>query len=156
MPSGNEMFFDDFLGLTKKRPLPLAINIKADGLAALVKKAMLQYAIENWFVFDMSVPDTREHLEMGNPVFARLSEYEGESVISDKAQGIWLDAFDGQWYTDGLISDLRKKGKRVCIVSPELHKRPYREFWDKLAPFKKDDGIMLCTDFPEEARTLLG
>lgn len=156
IPTGNEMLFDDFLSLLKKRQLPLAINIKADGLAALVKKTMQQHGLENWFVFDMSVPDTRDHLTVGNPVFARLSEVEIENAQSDKAQGIWLDAFDGQWYSESLIVDLRNKGKRVCIVSPDLHKRPYREFWEKLVSLRGDEGVMLCTDYPEEAKTLLG
>jgi hypothetical protein len=155
-PTGNEIPFDDFLAMLKGRPLPLAINIKADGLAPLVQQAMLKHDVKNWFVFDMSIPDTREQLKTGNPVFARLSEFEIENPLFAKAGGIWLDAFEGQWYDTDLIKKWRSKGKTVCIVSPDLHKRPYKEFWEQLAPLRDDDGIMLCTDYPEEARAVLG
>jgi glycerophosphoryl diester phosphodiesterase len=156
MPNGNEMLFDDFLDMLKGRPLPLAINIKSDGLADLVKESIEKHRIANWFVFDMSMPDTRHHINIGNPVYARMSEVESENAWWDKVQGIWLDAFEGQWYKHDLITKLRQKGKRVCIVSPDLHKRPYHEFWQTLVPLRKDDGIMLCTDHPEKAKTLLG
>lgn len=156
IPQGNEMLFDEFLAILKQRSLPLALNIKADGLAPLIKQSMQKHGMNNWFVFDMSVPDMQGHFANDNPVFARLSEFEGQTAQSDKAEGIWLDAFERQWYDQNLIDDLRKKGKRVCIVSPELHKRPHHELWQMLVPLRHDDGIMLCTDYPEEAKIVLG
>ncbi|MCK5347159.1 MAG: hypothetical protein KAR20_27305, partial [Candidatus Heimdallarchaeota archaeon] len=38
--------------------LSLAINIKADGLQKLLLDLLNEYQIENYFVFDMSVPDS--------------------------------------------------------------------------------------------------
>ena len=45
-------------------------------------------------------------------------------------------------------------GKRVCLVSPELHGRPYRPFWDMIKQngLGMSDQIELCTDRPDEAR----
>jgi hypothetical protein len=51
----------------------------------------------------------------------------------------------------------RAAGKAVCLVSPDLHKRPHLSLWGGLKQAgvflgDGDDGLMLCTDYPEEAR----
>ena len=46
------------------------------------------------------------------------------------------------------IYKLLNQGKKVCIVSPDLHKREYKSVWEK---YKNVKGIMLCTDYPKEA-----
>ena len=37
--------------------LPLALNIKSDGLYKLLKIILEKYQIKNYFLFDMSIPD---------------------------------------------------------------------------------------------------
>lgn len=154
MPSDQAIMLATFLALLEKKSLPLALNIKADGLADSVKSIMQNYAKEQWFVFDMSIPDMRAHLACGNPVFARVSEVEPEPAFYDRIAGIWLDAFyeDG-WQLDCVESWLTD-GKRVCIVSPELHKRQHQPFWRLLREHVCLDHprLMLCTDYPEEAQ----
>ncbi len=46
-----------------------------------------------------------------------------------------------------------KNGKKVCIVSPELHNRDYINLWEilKTSGLQKVDGLILCTDKPVEA-----
>ena len=41
--------------------LPLALNIKSDGLTMYIKKSLEKYQIKNYFLFDMSVPDLMEY-----------------------------------------------------------------------------------------------
>lgn len=152
MPNGNEMTLDDFLKIFGKRTLPLAMNIKADGLVIPLNKAMQAKGITDWFVFDMSIPDTRGYLQAGVPVFARMSEVEREPAWLDKSAGVWLDAFNGTWYDANVVDSLLKSGKRVCIVSPELHGRDYEPLWNTLLPLAEHPALMLCTDFPERAK----
>lgn len=157
MPTGNEIRCEDFLSLAAKARTPdghaltLALNIKADGLAPTVKKLLNQHLPVDGFVFDMAVPDMRSYLEVGVPVFTRMSEVERQPVWLEEASGVWLDAFYGEWYDRDVLEHLLEKGKRVCIVSPELHMRPHGRLWKSLLPFSTERRIMLCTDLPEEA-----
>jgi len=151
MPRGGEPTLARFLDLLQGRALPLAMNIKADGLARALREAMRRYEVTNWFVFDMSIPDMRDHLKLGNPVFARLSEVERQPPWLDQACGIWLDAFRTDWFGTADVADLLRGGKRVCVVSPELHQRDPRAVWQALRPLASTPGLMLCTDRPVDA-----
>ena len=55
------------------------------------------------------------------------------------------------WVTEDIINDHIKHGKKVCVVSPELHGRQYYDFWTKLKVMKLMNEIMICTDYPNEA-----
>lgn len=146
------MTLHHFLTLLGTDSLPLALNIKADGLADQLHRTMARHPHINWFVFDMSIPDMRGHLRVGNPTYARMSEVEQHPAWLDRITGIWLDAFDGTWYGEGTIKQLLNAGKKVCVVSPELHKRPCAETWQMLRPLAHEAGLSICTDTPHEAR----
>lgn len=155
MPDSTTMTLTDLLSIVGQRTLPLALNIKADGLAETLARSMSGFDRSSWFVFDMSVPDMRAHLRCGNPVYARLSEVESVAGWLNDAEGIWLDAFeDDRWYNMGTIDDLLAQGKRVCIVSPELHGRPHHAVWESLRSLRSRQNLMLCTDLPEEAEAV--
>jgi hypothetical protein len=109
-------------------------------------------ALRNWFVFDMSVPDTLEQLRVGNPVFCRLSEYEADGPLTRRAAGIWLDAFENIWYGPDLVRALLSRGQRVCVVSAELHGREPATQWAMLRDLAGAPNLMICTDRPDEAR----
>jgi glycerophosphoryl diester phosphodiesterase len=134
--------------------LPLAVNIKADGLQVLLKEALLRHRITNYFLFDMSVPDAMDSLTAGLRVFTRQSDVEPVPAFYEQAAGVWMDAFyDDDWLTPGAIATHLDAGKQVCLVSPELHGRPHRGFWERLraSPVIAEDRLLLCTDVPEEA-----
>lgn len=152
MPDANSMPFNELLDLVGERPLTLALNIKADGLAKAVAAAMAGSQCD-WFVFDMSVPDMLQHLNAGNPVFARMSEVELCPPWIDEVRGVWLDAFSGVWYGPDLVRSLLDRGLEVCVVSPELHGHDFKVLWNMLLPLRDLPNLMLCTDFPEEANT---
>lgn len=150
-PRGIEPDFEDCLALLRGRPLPLAINIKADGLAEELRRVCLQHHVADWFVFDMSVPDMRRQLAAGNPVYARMSEVEQIPPWPDEASGIWLDGFAALWYDAAVLSALLKRF-RVCVVSQELHGRDPAAQWAMLHPLAACERLSLCTDKPEAAR----
>lgn len=131
----------------------LALNIKSDGLQNLLKKSLKQNNINNYFVFDMSIPDTIMYLKEGINVFIRQSEYESVSPFYDRASGIWLDSFEDIWYSEEVVKKHLDNGKKVAIVSSELHKREYLKHWTFLNSWNiiNDDNLILCTDLPEKA-----
>ena len=47
------------------------------------------------------------------------------------------------------IKNILNQDKEVCIVSPDLHKREYKKVWNI---YRNINGIMLCTDYPMEAK----
>lgn len=130
-----------------------AINIKADGLKDMLLEQLQEHGIENYFTFDMSVPQMVEYIGKGIRVFTRQSEYETVPVFYKESAGIWIDGFENlDWITEELLLNHIQNGKYVCIVSPELHQREYREFWKKLKSMKLNfKYVMLCTDKPWEA-----
>lgn len=134
--------------------LTLALNIKADGLQRLLLDLMEQFQVQDAFVFDMSIPDTIQWHKAGVPVFARHSDVEEQPALYAQASGIWLDGFHSDWWDAGVVSRHVSAGKRVCIVSPDLHRREHRPVWDLLArsDLPASEEVMICTDYPEEAR----
>lgn len=158
-PGGGEMTLKEFLtqaGSQSSTAPVLALNIKADGLAPAVRRHLDQHPGLDAFVFDMSVPDMRPYLDLQIPVFARISEVEPTPAWGDRCQGLWLDAFAGDWYAPDLVERCLQAGKRVCVVSPELHGRPHQAVWAMLKPFAAHDGFLLCTDFPDRALQFFG
>ena len=157
MASNTAMPLEDFLDIYRSfgGHLPLALNIKADGLQTELKRLLNEYKVEKYFVFDMAVPDGLLYVQQKFVTFTRHSEYETIPSFYDLAQGIWLDEFLGHWITDAVIEEHFKSGKSICIVSPELHNRDnsaewqhYRELEQKIG----NDQLMLCTDMPEQAQ----
>jgi hypothetical protein len=135
--------------------LPVAINIKADGLQHLLKRALEANGITDYFLFDMSIPDALQSVKVGLRIFTRQSDVEPEPQLYAQADGVWMDAFYSEsWITAEAVHRHLDAGKSVCLVSPELHGRDHRAFWDK---FRSDSltnhpRLMICTDIPEEAR----
>jgi hypothetical protein len=157
-PDGSEMTLDAMLDILAERDLPLAMNIKADGLAKDLAEIMKARGVKDWFTFDMNVPETVVQLRLGLPVFTRASEYERAPPCYDRALGVWVDCFETIWYTPDTIETFLRDGKRVCLVSPELHGRDPMPLWSLLqaSSLVAHPSLMLCTDLPERAATLLG
>ncbi|AQT06291.1 PI-PLC domain-containing protein [Acetobacter persici] len=143
-----------------RAPAPIAINVKADGLAPQVAQLMSELDSDQtpWFAFDMSVPEMVRYLDLGIPVFTRLSETEMVPPLYDHAQGVWVDSFMKMpWYDVGVLQRQLDRRKNVCLVSPELHGHPdeTREFvWSMILKggLAEAENFMLCTDFPQHAR----
>lgn len=156
LPSGNEMTLDALLRMvTNYRqtvPFTIALNVKSDGMAITVRNQLEKFGEKiDAFVFDMAVPDLREYLNQGFKVFTRLSEVEPSPAYLEKCEGVWIDAFDSIWYDASTLRELLAQGKRLALVSPELHNRDPFELWPMLKSFHKSENLILCTDLPEQA-----
>ena len=148
-----ENFFDIYCSFSQ--PLPLALNVKADGLQIELKALLQSFDVQNYFVFDMAVPDGLQYDRQDFNIYTRLSEYESTPSFYKLAHGVWLDEFNHHWLTDSIIEEHLNAGKSLCIVSPDLHRRDYAKEWHHYKQIEKRiglDKLMICTDYPEEAR----
>jgi len=153
MATGGEMTFEELLQLMDGRNLPLALNIKADGLAERMLELLNQYGHTNYFTFDMSIPEMVKQVGMQLKVYAPLSDVNQTPVLLEKSSGVWLDGFYSIWYDNQVIEELIGRNLEVCIVSSELHGRSYEKQWGDLKSnkFISSSELLLCTDRPEEA-----
>lgn len=152
IPSGNEMSADDFFKLysTQNMKTFIALNIKADGLQGKLKELINKYNVQNYFCFDMSIPDTLGYIQSNLKIATRHSEYEQEFPFYTSSDFVWLDCFKSDWFGEKEINQHLNNNKQVCIVSSELHKRDFTDSWWK---YKQIDGkLMICTDHPQQAR----
>jgi glycerophosphoryl diester phosphodiesterase len=156
MPHGQEMTLESLLELASQYAFKpsLALNIKSDGLANSVKEICKKYPSTNYFFFDMSVPDMRGYIKNKQPVFTRLSEVERAPVWLTQSAGVWLDAFESEWYGEKIIEQYLKMNIDICVVSSELHGRNQDQLWKMLSSFKDHSGMMICTDFPQSAEKI--
>lgn len=154
-PSEPVPLFVDLLDFYDARRVitPLAINVKADGLRFALKALLQSRAVGNYFCFDMSTPEMLAYRRDGLTFFTRESEYETQPVLYADATGVWLDMFTRDWVTPDVITRHIHAGKKVALVSPELHGRPHQAFWNSLrsSGLCCDPSVMLCTDYPQEA-----
>ena len=151
------LYVDDFFKLYKStgNNLPLALNIKSDGLQEMLQNLIIKYDISNYFVFDMSIPDTLGYMKRDINYFSRQSEFEIMPSLYKECKGVWLDEFTNHWITPEIIKNHLEINKLVCIVSPELHGRNNIQEWLNYKNFitnQFSDNLILCTDNPEDAK----
>lgn len=153
-PDANAREFRLILEQSIDSKCTIAVNIKADGLASMLKTLFFKHSQIDWFAFDMSIPDMITFAREGLPFFTRASEFENDPACYHAACGIWLDAFHSTWYEPQSIQNWLNDGKKVCIVSAELHRRDRQAHWQWIldSGIAKHANLMLCTDHPEDAR----
>tara|TARA_B100001093_G_scaffold520035_1_gene612193 strand:- start:142 stop:789 length:648 start_codon:yes stop_codon:yes gene_type:complete len=140
----------NFYSKCDKQPV-LAFNIKSNGLQNELRNQLENFKINNYFIFDASVPDAIDFINLGMITYTRQSEYETSPSFYDLANGIWMDEFNRNWINDDILKFHLKNGKKICIVSPELHGRDHRLIWKKLRKTLKENPkmeISICTDYP--------
>lgn len=142
-------FFSNYAQLNSRAML--ALNIKSDGLQDSLEQLLIEFQIKRYFVFDMSIPDSLGYIRRSMPIASRLSEFESPGPLSNKANYVWLDAFESEWYADDLVEKLVEQGKSVVIVSPELHRRSHVALWERLRHLDSKGRLYLCTDLIKEA-----
>jgi hypothetical protein len=153
LPSSGVMTLGNFLNLVP-RNLTLALNVKSDGIARKAIVELKKANHNNFFFFDMSIPDMQDYLKQGIPTALRLSEFEPwVEGLTSQSDIVWLDMFESLWYDDNDITRIIEAGKSIYIVSAELHGMDNNAQWELLKPLKSYSEITLCTDCPLEALT---
>jgi len=153
IPEGNELSASEFFKIYQKYNVDsfLALNIKADGLQQKLKDLIIKYDIKNYFCFDMSIPDTLGYINHSLAIASRHSEYEQEFPFYEKSDFIWMDCFTSDWFGEMEITKHLDQDKKVCIVSPDLHKREFKNTWITYKNIS-DKNLMICTDYPDKAK----
>lgn len=147
-PTGAPLLFEDVLKAMDGRNLTLALNIKSDGLYLLgLKELLAEYNHTNYFCFDMSTPQLVKYLAQGLNCYTGCSDIQPQAPLLDQSSGVWLDCFNGDWFSASDVAAFTSRGKHVCCVSADLHGRSYQRQWSKL----KGSSARLCTDHPLEA-----
>lgn len=154
IPSTDAIALERILSIHAKTKKTLAINIKADGLSDLLMGLLAKYDIDNYFTFDMSVPEMVVYKKKGIKFYTSLSEVIRNTMLLSQSSGIWLDSFYSMWYTKNDLYALANYNLPICVVSEELHGRNHRNQWNLLADFEKTCNVNLaiCTDFPKQAK----
>lgn len=176
MPENSEVTFDRLLEEYKKHKNAgvLALNVKADGMQKEVKRLLDKHNIKNYFVFDMSIPDTLCYMRNNLNFYVRHSDYEIDPnraipYIYKEAKGVWLDQFNNlpetpSWITERVLKQHLNANKKIVIVSRELHfpkglsSTNLKKIWEhykRMCIKLKNQGfniqhISICTDFPKE------
>jgi hypothetical protein len=118
--------FEQFIALLGHRFC--IVNIKSEGIEYAVLKLLKKYGIEKFFLLDCSVPMMVKLSHSGERRIAvRFSEYESiESVLAwkGKVDWVWVDCFQRYILTPEICRTLKDAGFKLCLVSPELQKRP--------------------------------
>ncbi len=161
-PTGSEPLLDDLLEAYREANSNsiIALNVKSDGLHESVQKSLAKYEIPpaQYFLFDMAPPDALGYISRLMPCFTRQSEVEPLPAFIDRATGVWLDCFFDDWIDKEAIQRHSGSGRRVALVSPELHGRNREVAWSvwrdaavSLLHDSKSDRLLICTDYPLEA-----
>lgn len=135
---------------------PLALNIKADGLASEVERLVDRYEVGSYRCFDMSVPDQILYMRRSIEMLTRVSDLERVPVLLERSRGVWLDAFESEAHIEEDAAFYLGKGYEVWLVSSELHGRQNEQIWDVLQKRKdfNTPNLFVCTDRPIELSKL--
>ncbi|MBE8233542.1 MAG: hypothetical protein HAW67_07365, partial [Endozoicomonadaceae bacterium] len=119
MPNPDCMLLNDFLKLcASTKNITLALNIKSDGLQ---RKLSSTNIANPHFYFDMSVPDMLGYKKKHLVYYTRYSDIEQVPSLYEGAEGIWLDNFKDDSLDVQALQKFLIDGKKVVLVSPELH-----------------------------------
>lgn len=137
-----------------QKPLPLAFNIKSDGLQDMIKEKVDKHGISNYFLYNLSMSEQIQALKKNLKCYGRQSEYESQAILYNDICGVWIDEFSDEWVDDGLLTEHMNNNKQLCISSPELHDREYLDAWQKYLKLPEilRRHCFLCTNMPEKAR----
>lgn len=154
-PMGSEQTILEFLEQVAGSGVPLVMNVKSDGLAERVSRLSKAQPHDDLIFFDMSGPEHVRYRHQNLKTLNRISEFEPGFKFKTEDFGVWLDGFlSDEWRVSWLRENLRHK--KIFVVSPELHKRDYSEFWKSLREIGSAENLYLCTDHPMEARAFFG
>jgi glycerophosphoryl diester phosphodiesterase len=158
--SADDCEADDVCALLRRHPgATVALNVKELGYEdALIAYLERQRVLQRLFLFDMELVETTagttartfKQLQRDVRVAARVSD-RGESIERalsiEAASVVWLDEFDTLWCTEQDVRRLKKAGRQVYAVSPDLHHfspSDTRRRWVQFSQWGVD-GI--CTDY---------
>ena len=106
----------------------LILNVKEEGLELRLLNLLQKYNIKRFFFLDQSFPFLLKTASSGeNRCAVRFSQYESiDTALSLKGlvKWVWVDLFNGLFFSTNDIFKLKQAGFKCCLVSPELQGFP--------------------------------
>ena len=106
----------------------LSVNIKSEYIESKVLKLLKKYRIKKYFFLDSTYPSIINQYKKKDFKFAiRVSDYESIKNVynfNNKIKFIWLELFEKVYLKSNDLNFLKKNKIKICLVSPELHKKP--------------------------------
>ena len=127
-PFGTGDLLKNYLNLFKHKFL--IINIKIEGIEENILNYLNKLKIKNFFFLDSSFPYIFKLSKKLTRKFAlRISDFESIETaykMKNKIEWIWIDCFNNYNLSVKEIKKLQKLKYKLCLVSPDLHKRKIR------------------------------
>jgi len=148
-PFGKGETFEKFINHFKHKFIIL--NVKCEGLEKKIVSILKKKKISNFFFLDSSFPFIFKLSKILTKKFAiRISDYESINtaiMMKNKVNWLWVDCFKSYKLTISQIKKLKRHKFKICLVSPELHKRKIskkdKQFYLNLKK-NKIDVEMIC------------
>jgi hypothetical protein len=152
-------FLRDAFNSPRSKSALLALNVKSDGLAAIMQDELNELENFRHFFFDMSIPELVKLSKLGLSIGIRMSEFEDLSSqlkIVEYPQAIWVDGFESEWWNMRDLPKIGVSGPDLIFVSPELHGRDPQRLWGEFTEgFRENPNWYLCTDYPWDVLELM-
>ena len=121
-PFKKGILFDEYIKYFNHKFL--ICNIKSERIELEVARILKKKKIKNYFFLDSSFPMLvsciKKKLLNQSLRFSKFENLPNTSFFNS-VKWIWLDTFDGL-PSDNIIKMIKNKNKKICLVSPELHK----------------------------------
>jgi hypothetical protein len=134
----------------------LILNVKEEGLEAILIKLMKSHGIVDYFFLDQSFPFLIKWSKSGERRCAvRVSEFETIETaltLAGKVDWIWVDCFTEFPLSQQDAQRLKNAGFKLCLVSPELQGRNAETEIPQLARLLAERSIKaeaVCTKRPD-------
>lgn len=162
------------LPVGQKAAIHLKYEEQTEEMLQLISQTFKKYnPYQKAFIFDLTLENAKKLKKINSKILIALSVgddnygptvYLWEEVVScfDSFDYVWLD----EWKIDGgvlnkvLVDKINKSGKKIYVISPELHREHdhpqsdigYENVWKNLIKWGVD-GI--CTAYPNKLKTIL-
>ena len=130
----------------------LILNIKSERIEFRVLKLLKKYKIKNYFFLDSSFPMIINLIKLKEKNIAcRVSDLEDINTainLKNKIKWIWFETQLSYRKSFLKLRALKKNGFKICIVSPDLHKKKI-EFIKKDITYLKRNKLLdaVCAKF---------
>lgn len=108
----------------------LIINIKSEGIESKILKILKENKITKYFFLDSTIPQISRYINSSKTMqFAlRFSNYENIYYnLKNNQKWLWVDTFNSFKLNFKKLRSYYNKGYKLCLVSPELHKKKINE-----------------------------
>ena len=131
----------------------IVLNVKEEGLEKKILHILKKNKVKNFFFHDQTFSSLLKNMGL-TKVSIRYSEYEGLKKINklfNSIKWLWVDNFSEIKIDKKFYAFIKKKGVKICIVSPELVKKKRVKEISKIIKYFQSNNLKIdavCTKRP--------